>query len=292
MELAVAPTNNLPAGSEPAFFLSLTIRFLNYNLTMKSVSKKKIATIAIILCFAFLLTLTILTFTKSRKMTDAESIALHDYSNSLINYFDNFKETEDSEASLYQKELAFAIDYFYYSESKTAITVEELKNFLKDNFNVELNTDTIEEDFNDPLLASKPAIYEDSEQKVHIEPTAPSKRERASIPITKYLEQSVKKKGSTFEVTYEKYVIESAYDALNCLSNQENSEESEEEQSEATNTGNVTKMMSYLKAKSPITAAQDAITPECAKELSEPESTITIVYRAQNSKLYIEKIIY
>ena len=82
---------------------------------MKSVSKKKIATIAIILCFAFLLTLTILTFTKSRKMTDAESIALHDYSDSLINYFDNFKETEGDETSLYQKELAFAIDYFYYS---------------------------------------------------------------------------------------------------------------------------------------------------------------------------------
>ena len=260
---------------------------------MKSIPKKKIAFIAIALCFVFLLSFAVLAFIKGRKLTDTESIALHDYSDSLINYFENFEDSEEYEATLYQKELAFTLDYFYYEDSKESITTEELTNFLKDNFNTELNMETIEEDFTNLLIANKCAYYDSEEAIIKITPPSPTKKERARIPITKYLEKSIKKKGNSFEVSYEKYVIESAYDALNCLSRQENPEEtegSEEQSSEVSQSENTAKMMSYLKTESKINTAQDALTPECTKELSESKSTITIVYKTQNSKLFIEKI--
>lgn len=263
---------------------------------MKSISKKKITTIAIVFCFVFLLSLTVLSFIKSRKLTDSDSIVLHNYSNSLVNYFENFEDIEGQELSLYQKQLAFSLDYFYYEESKETVPLEDFSAFLKDNFNTELNMETLGEDLMNPALVSKSAIYNTDEETIQITPPSPTKRERAKIPITKYLETTIKKKGNTFKVTYEKYVIESAYDALNCLSRQENPEEQEEGEQldieDAPKSNNTAKMMSYLNAKSTIKNAQDALTPECTKELSEVKSSMTVTYKMQDSKIFIEKIEY
>ena len=263
---------------------------MNYNLDMNPANKKKIIIVVTAICFVFLLSFTILTFIKSRKINNVESIALHNYSNPFVNYLDNFEDSKDGEEpeiSLYQKQLAFALDYFYYEKSQSAVSTDELDTFLKQTFNIELDTGTLFDDLHINRILSKNAFYDPDESIIEISPPSPTKRERARIPITKYFESSIQKKGDTFTVTYEGYTLESAYDALNCLTDQETPEEAEEEPSGFDNSA---KMMSYLDAKSNIKSAKDAITIECAQKLSEQKSSIIITYKVTDSQFFIEKI--
>ena len=255
---------------------------------MKVISKRKIVPIIIIFSFTALLGLTILLLVKSHQIDEAEIIALHNYSDNFVNYIANLEKSEEDEEdgpTLYQQQLAIALDYFYYEKGQNQISNEEFSKFLKENFDANFDSENFSNDLYAKLFQEKYIEYDPEKHIISLNPAEPTKKERAIIPIPIMTEKSVKKKGSTYIVEYEKYLIESPYDALNCLADSNNSNEPNDEESDK-----IAKMVSYLNGESTIKSAQDAITPECANQLSEPRNTVVVTYEIENSKFKISSI--
>ncbi|MBR6811139.1 hypothetical protein IKM56_01725 [Candidatus Saccharibacteria bacterium] len=245
---------------------------------MKNIRKRKPIALIIIFAFSILLSLLILLFINSRKLTDAEKIAIEEHSKPLINYLDNFETIEDREEqpTTEQQYIALAVDYFHFERSQDEIEPENLKTFIQENFNYEINLNDLEFNLQNELLSQKgtSASYEDD--KIHLSYRDPSKKERAVISLNYYSPSEIKKKHGSYIVKYDRYIIESPYDMLNCLSESESDK--------------TTDLMAYLNAKSNIASAQKAITKECAEKITEPKSSLKVTYKTKDNKFYIEKI--
>ena len=245
---------------------------------MEIIRKRKPIALIVILAFSILLSLLILLFVNSRKLTDAEKIAIEEYSRPLINYLDNFETIENLEEqpTAEQQYIALAVDYYHFEKSQDEIEPEDLKTFVQENFNYEISLNDLELNLQNELLNQKGTFANYEDDKIHLSYSDPSKKERAVIPLNYYSPSEIKKKHGSYIVKYDHYIIESPYDMLNCLSESESDKTAD--------------LMTYLNAKNNIASAQKAITKECAEKITEPKSSLTITYKTKDNKFYIEKI--
>jgi hypothetical protein len=245
---------------------------------MKIINKQKPVILAAILAITTLIVIIALLLLSKTKLSDAEKIAVTDYSKPLVSHFDNFEPLPDTEIQPTEEQqyIAFALDYFHFEKSQDLITIDELANFIKDTFDHETNKDELEQNLQADIIVRKniAAVIEDG--NITASYPNPSKKERAYTPISYYAQTDIKKSHGAFEVSYDRYTIYRPYDMLNCLS------ETESE--------NTSDFMAYLNTKSDITSAQKAISSECASKLAQPDSKLTIFYKIKDNKLYIENI--
>ena len=263
----------------------LSIFPLCYNKYMnkerRTINKRTIIIIASILA-AILLIILIIPKQSEFPLTDQEHSMLEEKSASYINYLEEIDHNSDNlnpqtnpsvnDIPL-DSYIAFAMECTYNEKDQNSLTTEEIKSFLKSTFEIDVDTDKLNNVGVTPYLLNKNIGHSMSSQTYTISKEA-DKIQIAGTPFAKYIEKSSStNRGRTeFTVVYDKYTINNPYDIIPYI--------------DTSDAG----INAYLQGKGKIAPLKNAITAESLTKLGEPEKQTTVVYAIKDNDLIIKSI--
>ena len=208
-------------------------------------------------------------------LSDLESIALKEKTETAINYLEEIDKDSETYDNLTDYPLdrfvAFALEYNYNENDKTEISAKQIKKLIQSIFDIELKTEDINNVGISPLLLDKNVTHDPVGQVYTINPPT-DKRIIADIPVTKYIENKTftDKDKTIYTVVYDKYTAKSPYDVIPHASGEG--------------------VKDYLEGKGKIKSIKNTITKDNAAEIVAPAKQTAITYVVKNGKILIKTI--
>ena len=174
------------------------------------------------------------------------------------------------------KTIAFALNLNYANTESNTISQSELLSILESHISVVPSEDELKNEQLDLELSRVYIRHRPDETNYTLLNQYEDKRVVANTPITKYILKDVKKQNDEFFATYDKYIIETPYKAINRTSQDSTKGEHS--------------INAYLDGHGTPLSIKEIITPENIIDIAEPESELRVIYKFQNNQILFEKI--
>ena len=230
----------------------------------------------------FIVVLSIIMFILNlNKITKLEKVKIEEKSDEISDYFSEITENKDDKG-IY---INFAVEYLYNTKDKETYTIEEIKDVINDNFDLEYTDKTIAEIGISQAMQGKGIVFDNSTGNFKYSNTR-TITDIANDKIYYFKIDKIKKiNKNKFKVTYKKYVVEEPYEILNYYNdyNIQHYDKSDEQ-------FDTTKIVNYLKGKEKIGVIKKIIREEDGKTFGKESGKTNVTYVIKNKKLLIEKI--
>lgn len=210
---------------------------------------------------------------KSSQLTDLELQAFTEKSTELMNFFEEIDNPNDRDET--SNQVAYAIESLYAENPQEEYSLDTVQNKITASF---VDAKNLEDELANNAafdLSGNQTFYDEQTQTFHNTKSSISHKEIIITPITKYVMTSVKKHQQNYIASFEKYVFEEPYMIIDRTS-----------QDDITGKHSV---RDYLDGKGTSLALKELVNSTNAKDICEPEKTITVTFRQENGILKIEK---
>lgn len=235
---------------------------------------KKLIPIFITTAIIVVATLSIIaSIKKSSQLTDLELQAFAEKSTKLMNFFEEIDNSNDRDEA--SNQVAYAIESLYAENPKEEYSLDVVQDKITASFVDAKNLENELANNGTFDLSGNQTFYDEQTQTFHNTKSSISHKEITITPITKYVMTSVKKHKQNYIASFEKYVFEEPYMIIDRTS-----------QDDITGEHSV---RDYLDGKGTSLALKELVNSTNAKDICEPEKTITVTFRQENGNLKIEK---
>jgi len=227
------------------------------------------------------LLVTVIYLNGTNNVSSIEQNTIKEQSKKIVNYIDDIIELDSKDIDKY---IILALDYSSNTDNKKELTVDEIYNFLADNFTLKTSTDEIRNQGISPLMLGRNIIYNaenDSYQMVDIK-TDTNKIATTSINYYK-LTKINKKNKKKYVITYTKYTIDDPYKILNYYISQNNNVAESE-------IVDITVIRNYLLGGSTLADLKNSLNDNDLEKFATKGKKVKITYIVKNGKLYIDNI--
>lgn len=234
--------------------------------------------IAGVIIVALVVALILCVIPKERKLTALEEERLKENSKDVMLHMEEIDRGSEGTGADELKDIskdrfiAYALEYAYSTESKTELSVSDIKSIIESKFDIQVSEDDLNGVGISPILLDKHVNHEPINRIYSISKTGFTKRDIASIPVSNYILTSMKADGDDYIITYDKYTVKNPYDALNAA------------------TDNIPAINDYLNGNGKVAPVKAAITSDNAANIANKDKETTIKYSVKNGKITIVSI--
>ena len=211
------------------------------------------------------------------KLTNLERVKIEEFDKRTSNYMEDYAESDDK-----GKYIIYAIDYLSDVKDKNEFAVSEIVDVINNTFNEEIDEKKIYNIGITSEMLDKGIVLDDKNKKFIIN-NKKSRQDIANQKVVKYQLVDISKKNrNKFVLTYEKYIVEDPYTALNYYNNSDKKNYNED----------ISKVITaYLKGDTNIYKFKNIINKDNIKEFGkiDGKKEVTLIVNSKD-KLTIDKI--
>ncbi|MBO5475965.1 MAG: hypothetical protein J5982_05675 [Bacilli bacterium] len=234
--------------------------------------KSKIILISILGVLILLVIILLVLLLSSNKIRELEKIKIEEVSKDTLKYLEDYNISEKK----YDKYILYALEYSYNENGITELSYEEIIEIVSKRFNVEIKPEILDSMGITELLVEN-FVTINNEGKYELIRKHMTQSYIAEIPVVEYKIDKIKRKDKKYIVTYDKYVINNAYDVLNYYSQNKPDYDT-------------TKIYNYLTCKGLLKDVKETITDEVLENIGKKEKGIKVTYIIDNDNLLVDKI--
>ena len=215
------------------------------------------------------------------KITKLEKVKIEEKSAEISDYFNEITENKDDKGNY----INFAVEYLYNTKDKEKYTIDEIKDVINSNFDLEYTDKTIGDIGISQAMQGKGIVFDNATGTFKYSYSR-TITDIANDKIYYFKINKIKKiNKNKFKVVYDKYVVSNPYEILNYYNdyNIEHYDKIDEQ-------FDTSKIVNYLKGKEKVGAIKKIIREEDNKKFGSVEGKTTVVYVIKDKKLLIEKI--
>lgn len=247
---------------------------------MKKILKNKIVLFSIIGLLFLSIVIVIIMLLNKNKLTELERVKINEASQIVENYLDEITLHNDTEG----KYIDFAIELLYNETDKELYSIEDVLNVINGTFDIDYKEEELLKVGITSEMVDKGIVFDSTNNSFKYN-SGKTKADIAATPIIKYSINKINKKdNNTFEVKYDKFIVENPNEIYNYFVN-ENIERSSEEEKYDTKD-----IIAYLKGEEKIGKIKKIINSENIKEFGKIEDGPTIKYILKDDKLLIGEL--
>ena len=236
--------------------------------------KDKVKKLLLIFGVTILVVVTVLfvisSIKKSQQVTDLELQAFEEKSTKLMNFFEEIDNEERDNPS---KQAVYAFKTLNAESGKKEYSLDEIQQKINASFTNPENIAEYEQSGKSLDTSNTLVFYNDTDKIFSAFMGELSHKEIINTPITKYVLVSVKKQKNNYVANYEKYVFEEPYMIIDRTSQDDTKGEHS--------------VKDYLEGKGTVLALKELVNNTNAKDICEPEKTITVTFHIDNDTLKI-----
>lgn len=215
----------------------------------------------------------------TKNVSNIERKTIEDNSKKLLY---NIEDIVLSDSKDIDKYIIYALKYSYNVNNKNALTVDEIYNFLNENFVLKITKKDIKNLGVTPIMASEGIVYNNESKKYLLTIARKGANEVIETPITYYkLEKISKKSKKRYVVTYRQYTINDPYKMLNYYIEKNNSS------NESTD---INIIRNYIMGNEKLYTLKNFIKDEDIHNYAKKGKRMKITYIYEDDKIKIEKI--
>jgi len=242
-------------------------------------SKKRfasfVATILAAIALAALVLFALSKIQQSAKLSNFEKTSFEKETKPILDYLDAIdSDSTSDEPGQLDKYVAFALLYSANEQDKNQLTFDEIRDIIRQYFDIDTNARPIETLGITPVLADYHISGGRDTGSFAIDISSDQKT-IAQTPIVKYILTDVKKSGDNFIANYDKYIAEDPYKVFNFAND---------------NHIDTPGAGAYLKGEGKATSLKNIITPENAEHLATLSKHLTITYETTSSGLRVKEM--
>ena len=212
---------------------------------------------------------------KSAELSDFEKTSFEKETKPILDYLDAIdSDTTSDEPGQLDKYVAFALLYSANEQDKNQLTFDEIRDIIRQYFDIDTNARPIETLGITPVLADYHISGGRDTGSFTIDISSDQKT-IARTPIVKYILTDVKKSGDNFIANYDKYIAEDPYKIFNFAND---------------NHIDTPGAGAYLKGEGKAASLKNIITPENAERLATLSKHLTITYETTSSGLRVKEM--
>ena len=230
----------------------------------------------------FIVILSIVTFIMNlNKITKLERVKIEEKSDEISDYFSEITENKEDKGVY----INFAVEYLYNTKDKETYTIEEIKEVINSNFNLEYTDKTIAEIGISQAMQGKGIVFDNSNGTFKYSNTR-TITDIANDKIYYFKIDKIKKiNKNKFKVTYKKYVVDEPYEILNYY-NDYNIQHYDKKDEQF----DTSKIVNYLKGKEKVGVIKKIIREEEGKTFGKENGKTNVTYIIKDKKLLIDKM--
>jgi len=249
---------------------------------IKDLLKNKKVRIGLYGLGGFIVVLALVTFILNfNKITKLERVKIEEKSDEISDYFNEITENKDDKG----KYINFAVEYLYNTQDKEKYTIDEIKDVINSNFDLEYTDKTISDIGISQAMQGKGIVFDNATGTFKYS-NSRTITDIANDKIYYFKINKIKKVNKNkFKVIYDKYVVSNPYEILNYYNdyNIEHYDKMDEQ-------FDTSKITNYLKGKEKVGTIKKIIREEDNKKFGSVEGKTTVVYVIKDKKLLIDKI--
>lgn len=181
------------------------------NNLQDKIKKNPVIALLGILVLVFLI-ITIIYLVGIKKLSSIEEKELTSRSDEIVYYLDDLLLDTDK----VDKYIIYSLDYNLHENNDSTMSIEDMYNFIKDNFDIKINKDELIDVGITPLMLSKNITYDSQKLMYTINSVHGNPTDIAETSVNYYHVNKINKKNrKKYIITYQKYVINDPYEVLN-----------------------------------------------------------------------------
>lgn len=189
-----------------------------------------------------------------------------------LNAYSNYFEYLNSNKSKNAKIIEYTLVYDFNEHNYETITIDQLKQSVKEKFNLKLKDEKLKEIAND-VISDKISYNESTSEFTYNDKS--KKNDIVKTNIYKFINKSTKSIKNGYKLTYDVYTINSPFDLLNEYSNTKN-------------INDVKDINNYINGKQSVYKIKSYITEDIAKKIGTPNKEFIISYVKDKNNYYLE----
>ena len=238
-------------------------------------SKKKVLTVAASSVLGIALITLFFLFFSTKHISDYERASFEQDSAKIMNYLEAIDtEYESLDDDKLDKYIVFALLYSASENQKYTLNSFEIKTIIEDNFDFSVDEHRIEVSGISPTMTSYFVSKNEDDNSYSIKSDW-TKKEIAKKPITKYVQQSLKKSGNKYTATYKKYICDDPYNIFSYAN---------------LNNLDTTGFSKYLENGENNNLFRNVINQENAEQLAGYKKDLTVTFELKNNRLVLTDI--
>lgn len=205
-------------------------------------------------------------------------------STKYINYIEDITESKSKNIDKY---IIFALDYFNENNNISEVSAKDVTKFLKKNLNIDIKKDKVISIGITDEMRSRNITFDSSRETYKINKNEISGQSIKERGLVYYKERKIRKKNiNTYEIKYDKYVINNPYNLLNYYIEKDTHITNEDEYID------ITPIKNYLMGSGNIDSVKKIIknNEKDIKEYAKKKGSIKIIYKLKGNNLVIDKI--
>lgn len=222
----------------------------------------------------------------NKKMSKIEENKLSEIGSTYIPYLHYYTDVDKNENE-FTKYVLFAVNYYYNEEGKEEVSFKDIRKLAKEVFGINVKDKDLEKVGLITYMIENGINYTPG-SKMYTISQKNTMPELAQKEITKYNQiKAVKKSGSTYVVTYEKYTVEKPYELMNYYMDKSQDTKNKDA---AKDKKIADEILEYLRGKAKVGTIVNYINKDNIKRCGKVGNKITITYKSTDDGLVISKI--